>query len=95
MQLEALQRSTLRRLQCLPDNTVNVAVYCLLGARPIEQEIDLKKLSFLVSILYNDNSIEAALAKRQMTVKDSSSNSWFIHCNHIFHKYKLPNIYIN
>ena len=69
-----------------------MAVYCLLGARPIEQEIDLKKLSFLVSILYNDSSIEAALAKRQMAVKDSSSNSWFIHCNQILHKYKLPNI---
>ena len=93
MQLEALQRSILRRLQCLPNNTANVAVYCLLGVRPIEQEIDLKKLSFLVSILYNDSSIEAALAKRQMAVKDSSSNSWFIHCNQILHKYKLPNIY--
>ena len=93
MQLEALQRSILRRIQCLPNNTANVAVYCLLGVRPIEQEIDLKKLSFLVSILYNDSSIEAALAKRQMAVKDSSSNSWFIHCNQILHKYKLPNIY--
>ena len=93
VQLEALQRSILRRLQCLPNNTANVAVYCLLGARPFEQEIDLKKLSFLVSILYNDNSIEAALAKRQMAVKDSSSNSWFIHCNQILHKYKLPYIY--
>ena len=92
MQLEALQRSILRRLQCLPSNTANVAVNCLLGARPIEQEIDLKKLSFLVSILYNDNSIEA-LAKRQMAVRDSRSNSWFIHCNQILHKYKLPNIY--
>ena len=89
IQLEALQRSILR----LPNNTANVAVYWLLGARPIEQEIDLKKLSFLVSILYNDNSIEAALAKRQMAVKDSSSNSWFIHCIQILHKYKLPNIY--
>ena len=28
-----------------------------------------------------------------MAVKDSSSNSWFIHCNQILHKYKLPNIY--
>ena len=58
----ALEKSILEK----PNNTANVAVYCLLGVRPIEQEIDLKKLSFLVSILYNDSSIEAALAKRQM-----------------------------
>ena len=43
VQLESLQRSILRRLQCLPNNTDNVTVYCLLGARPVEQEIDYKK----------------------------------------------------
>ena len=36
MQLDALQRSVLRRLQCLPNNTANVAVYCLLGVRPVK-----------------------------------------------------------
>ena len=28
-----------------------------------------------------------------MAIKGSDSNSWFIHCNHLLHKYKLPNIY--
>ena len=93
VQLESLQRSILRRLQCLPNNTANVAVYCLLGARPVEQEIDYKKLSLLASILYSENTIELELACRQMAIKGNDSHSWFIHCNHLLHKYKLPNIY--
>ena len=93
MQLESLQRSILRRLQCLPNNTANVAVCCLLGAQPVEQEIDYKKLSLLASILYSENTIEFELAYRQMAIKGNDSNSWFIHCNHLLHKYKLPNIY--
>ena len=28
-----------------------------------------------------------------MTVKDNDSNSWFIHCNQLLHKYNLLNIY--
>ena len=93
VQLESLQRSILRRPQCLPNNTANVAVYCLLGARTVEQEIDYKKLSLLASILYSENTIEFELACRQMAIKGNDSNSWFTHCNHLLHKYKLPNIY--
>ena len=93
VQLESLQRSILRRLQCLPNNTANVAVYCLLGARPVEQEIYYKKLSLLASNLYSENTIEFELAGRHMAIKGNDSNSWFIHCNHLLHKYKLPNIY--
>ena len=93
VQLESLQRSIPRRLQCLPNNTANVAVYCILGARPAQQEIDYKKLSLLASILYSENTIEFELACRQMAIKGNDSNSWFIHCNHLLHKYKLPNIY--
>ena len=78
MQLEALQRSV---------------VYCLLGVRPVEQEIDFRILSLLISIIYSENTIESELAKRQMAVKDSDGNSWFIHCNQLLQKYNLPNIY--
>ena len=93
VQLESLQRSILQRLQCLPNNTANVVVYCLLGARPVKQEIDYRKLSLLASILYTENTIEFKLACRQMAIKSNDSNSWFVHCNHLLHKYKLPNIY--
>ena len=94
IQLETLQRSVMRRPQCIPNNTANVAVYCLLGVRPVVKEIDFRKLSLLISILYSENSIESVIAKRQMAVKDSDSHSWFIHCNQLLHKYNLPNIYL-
>ena len=84
--------SSLRRVQCLPSNIANVAVYCLVGARIVEQEIDYKKLSLLASVLYSENSIECELACRQMAIKGNDSNSWFVHCNHLLHKYMLPNI---
>ena len=91
IQLETLQRSVLRRLQYFPNNTANVAVYCLLGVRPVEQEIDFRKLSLLISILYSENTIESELTKRQIAVMDSDSNSWLIHCNQLLHKHNLPN----
>ena len=28
-----------------------------------------------------------------MAIKGNDSKSWFISCNHLLHKYKLPNIY--
>ena len=37
-QLESVQRGILRRIQCLPDRVAIVAVYGLLGIRPIELE---------------------------------------------------------
>ena len=82
-----------RRLQCLPNNIVNVAVYCLLGARPVEQAIDYRKLSLHASILYSENTIEFDLAYRQIAIKGNDSNSWLVHCNLLLHKYKLLNIY--
>ena len=75
VQLEPLQRSILRRLQCFSNNTANVAVYCQLGARPVEQEIDYKKLYLLASTLYSKNTIEFELACRQMAIKGNDSNS--------------------
>ena len=51
--LECVQKGILRKIQCLPDWTANVAVYGLLGMRPIEQELDARKLSLLASIQHN------------------------------------------
>ena len=53
LQLEQLQRTVLRKIQSFPINTSLVAVYGLLGVRPIEQELDLRKLTFLGSVLLN------------------------------------------
>ncbi|MEW8547288.1 MAG: reverse transcriptase family protein, partial [Candidatus Thiodiazotropha sp.] len=46
-QLEQLQRSVIKRIQCLPINTATTAAYGLLGIRPIQQELDLRKLTLL------------------------------------------------
>ena len=45
--LERLQRDMLRRIQSLPRSTATAAVNCLLGIRPIEQELDLRRFTLL------------------------------------------------
>ena len=67
-----------------------MAVYGLLGVRPIEQELDLRKLTFLVSVLLNKGTLEYEIAQRQLAVKSFESRSWFSVCNRLFYKYDLP-----
>ena len=68
--LECVQKGILRRIQCLPDRTANVAVYGLLGMRPTEQELDARKLSLLASILHDEESLEHEIALKQLAVRD-------------------------
>ena len=51
-QLEQLQRSVMKHIQCLPINTATSAAYGLLGIRPVQQELDLRKLTPLGNILF-------------------------------------------
>ena len=88
--MEQLQRYILRRIQSLPNNTAIPALYCLLGIRPLEQELDLCRLSLLANVLYTDGTLEQHIAIRQISVKDSNSYSWYILCNTLLHKYNLP-----
>ena len=92
--MEQMQRSMLRRIQSLPNCTAITALYCLSGIRPLEQELDLRRLSLLANVLYTDGTPEQDIAIRQISVKDSNSYSWFVLCNKLLHKYNLPNIYI-
>ena len=91
--MEKMQRTILRHIQNLQPNTALSAVYGLLGVRPIEQELDLRKLAFLGNILSQKSTLEYEIAQRQMAVKYLDSNSWFSDCRRL-HKYGLPNIYI-
>ncbi len=91
--LEVFQRSILRRFQSFPPNTALTAVYGLLGVRPIEQELDLRRLTLLGSIFFYKNSLEFEIAQRQIAVKDLDSDSWFSACNRLLRKYHLPSIY--
>ena len=62
--LERLQRDILRRIQSLLRSTTAAAVNCLLGLRPIEQELDLRRLTLLCSVLYTDGTLEQDIAMR-------------------------------
>ena len=73
----------LRRIQSLPRSTATAEVNCLLGIRPIEQELDLRRLTLLCSVLYTGGTLEQDIAMRQIAVKDSDSHSWFAVCNQV------------
>ena len=94
LQLEQLQRTVLRQIQSFPINTSLVAVHGLLGVRPIEQELDLRKLTFLGSVLLNKGTLEYEIALRQLAVKSFESRSWFTVCNRLLYKYDLPCVYL-
>ena len=85
--MEQLQRSMLRRIQSLPNSTAIHALFCLLGIRPLEQEVDLCRLYLLANMLYADGTPEQDIVIRQISVKDSNSYK-------LLHKYNLPNVYI-
>ena len=73
--MEQLQMSMLRRIQSFPNSTAIPALYCLLGVRPLEQELDLRRLTLLANVLYTDGTLEQDIAVRQISVKDPDSHS--------------------
>ena len=92
--LERLQREMLRKLQSLTKSTASVAVTCLLWIRPLENELDLRRLTLLCSVLFTDGTLEQDVALRQIAFKDADSHNWFAACNGLLHKFNLPNIYV-
>ena len=60
----------------------------ILGVRPLEQELDLRRLTLLANVLYTDGTLEQGIAMRQISVNDPDSHSWFVSCNELLHKYK-------
>ena len=88
-----LQRAFMKRIQCLPINTATSAAYGLLGIRPVQQKLDLRKLTLLGNVLHNKNTLEYEIAQRQLAAKCLGSKSWFADRNRLLYKYNLPNIY--
>ena len=71
LHLEQMQRAFMKRIQCLPVNTASSTAYCLLGIRPIQQELDFRKLTLLGSVLHNKNTLEYEIVQRR-----ASSSLW-------------------
>jgi hypothetical protein len=90
--LETMYRELLRMFQSLPPRTANVATYLLIGAAPIEAEIDMRRLSLLGSIVRSADTTLRELAVRQVAVKEPDSKSWFVATTKLLIKYDLPSL---
>ncbi|MEW8547953.1 MAG: reverse transcriptase family protein, partial [Candidatus Thiodiazotropha sp.] len=89
--LERSQKKFLKHILSLPTTTADPAVYILTGTIPVEGVIHKRALSLFGNICrLDDTAIEKQLAKRQLTVKNFSSKSWFIAIKKILLKYDLP-----
>jgi len=89
-QLELFQKKLLKQILSVPQNTADAAIYILTGFLPIQEQIDIKVLNFYNNIcLQDDEQTEKNLARRQLTMKDPNSASWFSDVRKIFWKYDL------
>jgi hypothetical protein len=88
--LECFYRNILRRLQHLPESTATPAVYTLLGSIPLEGQVHIRLLTFFGNVLRNPGTVEYEIIKRQLAIKDFSSNSWTVQIKTILAKYNLP-----
>jgi hypothetical protein len=68
VELEKLQRKTLKHFQCLPERTASAAVYILLGTEPIEIIIDRNMLSLFLTISRLENSIERKILEWELDI---------------------------
>ena len=86
--LEDFYRSTLRRIQNLPQSTASCAVYLLIGAIPVEGLIHLRMLTLFVNISrLGERHPLRELALRQLAL--SRPQSWFCHLHRIAETYSV------
>ena len=89
--LERTNKKFLKHILSLPNTTADSAVYILTGTIPVEGVIHKRALSLFGNVCRQEkNSTEQRLATRQLTVKSSTSNSWFIAIKKLLVKYGLP-----
>jgi hypothetical protein len=91
--LEQFYKSALRRIQHFPESTALPAIYLLLGCIPLKGQIHLKMLSLFGAILRRPGSIEYDVIRRQLAIKDLTSNSWTTQIRKILALYNLPSPY--
>ena len=84
----------MKQILSLSQNVADPVPYIISGLIPIEGQIHLKILTFMYSIvLLPEDSTEKKIVRRQLTVKDRKSNSWFTEVKSLLWKYDLPEIY--
>ncbi len=88
--LEQFQKSMIKQILSLADNTGDPAVYVLSGAAPLEYELHRQVLSLFGSITRHPESAEYKLAKRQLVMEDYDSEDWYCYVRRICCKYDLP-----
>ena len=94
--LEKFNKHNLKHIMSLPVTTADPAVYILSGNLPIEAMIHQRVLNFFGNISrLPDSTVERQLSVRQLTVKTSDSNSWFIAVRKLCIMYGLPDIIIS
>ena len=89
-EMEKYYRSLLRMLQALPTSTARPAIYLLMGNLPSTAIIHRKMLTLFMSIIHRDNTPEAEVIYRQLTIKDLESHSWTVQIRELLHQYGLP-----
>ena len=88
--LSNFYKKLLRQIQGLYSNTAIVAVYLMIGALPIEALLDLSALSLFgaISRLPPESPLRR-LAIRQLSMKMSTSKSWFAYLIKTGEKYNI------
>lgn len=77
--LERVHKRFIKQILSLPQTVADPAVYILSGAIPLEAVIHSRALTLFGSICRLDESTkEKRLARRQLSVKSDSGNSWFV-----------------
>lgn len=88
--LEQFLKSLLKKILSLPINAPDPALYIITGILPVEAQVDLKCLTLFNNICRQDQeSLEKAIAVRQLQEKDQNSSSWFIEIKRTLMKYGL------
>ncbi len=88
--IERFQKSIIKQILSLADNTADPAVYILSGTAPLEFEIHRQALSLFGSICRHPDSAEYELARRQLLVEPYDSEDWFCYIRRLCSKYDLP-----
>ena len=92
-QLELFQKRILKQILSLPMSCPDPAVYILAGILPREAQIHIKPSRSSITSVLRAKKTQKKLARRQLTVKEESNNSWFICVDKMLRKCDLKEAY--